>query len=246
MTTANKTYLSFGRYLKRIRLEKRMQLEQVSKETRIGTDILLLIENQEHERLPAEVFVKGFIRGYAKAIGADGDEAVRLYSDSLQAYQETAQFEADLLKASSKFWPRLLVSFGALGCIIILSIAAVSFLQGQNHLDSSDKPAKVIERAQKDSSAKRQGQTGMRKTPQRISEKLLLNIDTVEKTWLKVIIDDQAPKEYTLEAGEKITLKAASKFTLLIGNATGVELRLNGKPVKVAGESGQVIAVELP
>ena len=77
MATNNKQYLSFGRYLKRIRLEKRIQLEEVSQETRIGIDNLLLIENQDHGRLPDEVFVKGFLRAYAQVIDADGDEAVK-------------------------------------------------------------------------------------------------------------------------------------------------------------------------
>jgi len=245
MTTANKTYLSFGRYLKRIRLENGIALEKVSEETRIGADILLLIENQEHERLPAEVFVKGFIRSYAKVIGADGSEAVRLYTESLQAHRETAKSEADLVKAGSKFWPRLLVSLGALGCVITLSVAGLSSLGGKQHMESAGRPETVVEQTDKNGSAKRKDPAGV-KPPQVVSKKLLLNIHAVEKTWLKVIIDHQAPKEYTLEAGEKITLKAASNYNLLVGNAAGVELTLNGRPVKIAGQSGQVVSVQLP
>jgi len=246
MTTANKTYLSFGRYLKRIRLENGISLEEVSRETRIGTDILLLIENQEHEQLPAEVFVKGFIRSYAKVIGADGREAVRLYTESLRAFHETAEFEADLVKSGSKFWPRLLVSLGALGCLIALSIYGLSFWRAKHQMGPVDRPASVDEGIQKNVAEKRKEPTEAPKAARVAPMEMLLNIHAVEKTWLKVMIDDQAPKEYTLEIGEKIDLKAVSNYNLLIGNAAGVELRLNGQPVKIAGQSGQVVSVKLP
>ena len=69
--------VSFGRYLKSKRLEKGISLKMVSGETRIGLDTLAHIEDEDVEKLPAEVFTKGFLRAYAKAVGADGDEAFR-------------------------------------------------------------------------------------------------------------------------------------------------------------------------
>ena len=60
--------LAFGRYLQTIRLEKKISLEKVSEETRIGLGNLMLIEQEDYEHLPAEVFVKGFLRAYAAAI----------------------------------------------------------------------------------------------------------------------------------------------------------------------------------
>jgi len=74
---SDKEPLSFGRYLQDTRLEKKISLEQVSQQTRIGLGNLLLIEQEDHEQLPAEVYVKGFLRSYAKAVGADGDEVIR-------------------------------------------------------------------------------------------------------------------------------------------------------------------------
>ena len=88
----DKVTLSFGRYLQAIRLEKAISLEVVSKETRIRKDMLALIEEENHNKLPDEVFVKGFIRAYAEAIGADGDEAVRRYNSRLQVVQKICVF----------------------------------------------------------------------------------------------------------------------------------------------------------
>jgi cytoskeletal protein RodZ len=72
-----KESFSFGRYLQSMRLEKKITLENVSEETRIAVSNIQLIEKEDLEALPDEVFVKGFLRSYARAIGADGDEAVK-------------------------------------------------------------------------------------------------------------------------------------------------------------------------
>ncbi len=56
----DKETISFGRYLQAIRLEKKISLEQVAEQTRVGLRNLLLVEQEDHEQLPAEVYVKGF------------------------------------------------------------------------------------------------------------------------------------------------------------------------------------------
>ena len=70
---------SFGRYLQAIRVEKRISLDQVAEETRITVRNLEAIDREDPQGLPPEAFLKGFLRAYAKAVGADGDEAVRRY-----------------------------------------------------------------------------------------------------------------------------------------------------------------------
>ncbi|MEJ2038519.1 MAG: DUF4115 domain-containing protein, partial [Desulfosarcinaceae bacterium] len=76
--------------------------------------------------------------------------------------------------------------------------------------------------------------------------RITLEIKAVEPTWLKIITDDQTPKEYNLDAGDSLDLEAKTRFSLLIGNAAGVQLTLNGKPVPVPGKSGQVVTLQLP
>ena len=78
------------------------------------------------------------------------------------------------------------------------------------------------------------------------AEKLLLKVVTVEDTWMKIIIDSQRPKEYSLKPGDLLELEAASRYYLLIGNAAGVKLTLNGDPVEIMGKHGQVEFVQIP
>ena len=68
----------------------------------------------------------------------------------------------------------------------------------------------------------------------------------MEDTWLKVIVDIDEPSEYTMHPGDRLILRAAEGFNLLVGNATGVRLTLNGKPVPVSGKKGQVVNLQIP
>ncbi len=241
----NKNSLSFGRYLKAARLEKEIDLENVSAETKIGMDYLLLIEKEDHNRLPADVFVKGFLRAYAQAIEADGDEVVKRYLESRLAFQETADFDADLKRLDQAYWPRLFLSLGALFGIIVLSVIVISFVH--NRPSGDNLKLQVSDKINRDISPKNlQVPDFAVEKREQTTEKMLLKIVGVDKTWLKILIDDQSVREYSLKSGDLLELEASSAYNLLIGNAAGVQITLNGKPVKVSGKSGQVVNLQLP
>ncbi len=249
----NKDSLSFGYYLKAIRVEKGISLDEVSEKTRIRIAHLLLIEKEDLDSLPSEVFVKGFLRAYAKAVGIDGVEVVRRYISSLNAYQSNIRSEADFAKLSTRFWPNLLMSLGAMVCIIVLSVFAMSVFHSPLQTDSQ-----VNTNAGEDNNKTGKGVDKIIPKVDNVSElgsdlavkqskkSLLLSIITIETTWIKVIIDGRMPKEYSLEPGDRIELEALSGFNLLVGNATGVQLILNDKPIEVLGKRGQVVNIQLP
>ena len=60
MTKTEKESFSFGRYLQSMRLKKKISLETISEETRVAIGNLRLIEKEDLEALPDQVFVKGF------------------------------------------------------------------------------------------------------------------------------------------------------------------------------------------
>ena len=64
----------FGSYLKSERELRGVPLEEVSTNTKIHVRFLKALENNQFDDLPGEVFVKGYIRSFAKVIGFDEDE----------------------------------------------------------------------------------------------------------------------------------------------------------------------------
>jgi len=246
-----KNSLSFGRYLRTRRLEKGVHLEVISRETKIRMDCLLLIEQEDHNRLPAEVYVKGFLRAYAKIIGADEDDVIRRYLSSLQVFKESARSEDDLIRLNKNYWPRLLLSIGALLCIIAFSVYVVSFFQSRPSTpapksEQFSQQKEVVEDIHDRTSEPPEVSSPIEKRPEDILEKLLLKIMALEVTWVKVIIDEENPKEYVMHPGDHLELEASSDFNLLIGNAGGVKLTLNDESLGVLGKSGQVVNVQLP
>jgi len=74
----------FGNKFRKEREKKGISLEEVSAVTKIGTRMLLAIEDEQFDRLPGGIFNKGFIRAYAKHLGLNEDQAVADYLTCLR------------------------------------------------------------------------------------------------------------------------------------------------------------------
>ncbi len=236
--------LSFGRHLKSARHEKGLPLKGIAAEMRVPEKTLRFLEDESHEHLPDEVFVRGFVRAYAQIVGINADETVQQYLASRHQYLQSLQFERRFLKSGQTFWPRLILVIGTLVGIMLVSILALHNLNGST--DTSEKNGSTAQRetaTTADSEIKKH-QTALTETKE--SQSYLLRVKTVEATWLKIIIDRQHPKEYSLSPGDRLELKATSEFNLLVGNATGINLHLNNKPVPIDGKHGQVVSLKIP
>jgi len=62
---------SIGEILKQERERHRLSLSDLAKRTRIREDYLLSLENNDFDKLPAAIFVKGYIRSYGQVFGFD-------------------------------------------------------------------------------------------------------------------------------------------------------------------------------
>jgi len=243
---SGKNLFSFGRYLQSIRLEKKISLEKVSEETRIAIGNLQLIEKEDLEALPAEVFVKGFLRAFARAIDADGEEAVKLYQARLNMEDELADAGSLSERSSLKPWLDLVLSVVALLCLVALTLYGVSFFQNRAHVPATAEKQALSENAKTDLPQEKQVSNTPKDSTKKPAAKWVLQITAIENTWIKLIIDNQDSKEYDLNSGDELELEASAGYNLLIGNARGLELKLNGKPVPISGKIGEVVSIGLP
>lgn len=241
-----KDSLSFGQYLQSLRFEKKISLEKISAETRIGLSMLQLIEKEDHDKLPDEVFVKGFLRAYAKAIGADGSEAVRRYESRLKVVQKLDSTNLDSVSGTAGPWWKLVLVTGLYLTLILAIIFGHGYLEHylSGHVsDEKEAAGEIIPTANPPASSETVTQSESKDLD---SDKYILNIAVHEDTWLKIIIDNGSSKNYELKAGDELELEAVSNFSLLIGNAAGVKIRLNDNLVPVSGKSGEVVNLDLP
>ena len=70
---------SLGAYLKEQREARRASVDELAQSTRIPARILRQIEMDSHADLPADVFVRGFLRAYARALELDEEHVLARY-----------------------------------------------------------------------------------------------------------------------------------------------------------------------
>lgn len=71
-----------GSMLKKSREQKRMSVAEVSRVTRIPAATLDALEADRFDDLPGEVFVRGFLKSYAQAVGLAPAEILARYAST--------------------------------------------------------------------------------------------------------------------------------------------------------------------
>jgi cytoskeletal protein RodZ len=82
VTTESVAVTSVGSLLKRQRERKSMSVAEVARVTRIPVPTLESIESDHFDDLPGEVFVRGFLKSYAQAVGVLPAEVLGRYTSS--------------------------------------------------------------------------------------------------------------------------------------------------------------------
>ncbi|MCK6525351.1 helix-turn-helix domain-containing protein, partial [Myxococcota bacterium] len=68
-----------GRYVAAVRKHRGMELDELSRVTRISSRYLQAIEDNAFDRLPAAVFVRGYLKEIASTLEIDEGELIRSY-----------------------------------------------------------------------------------------------------------------------------------------------------------------------
>lgn len=73
---------SIGHYLKSVREAHGMSMEEVARATRIPVSSIERIEGDHFDDLPGEVFTRGFLKAYARAVQVSSDDVLARYTSS--------------------------------------------------------------------------------------------------------------------------------------------------------------------
>jgi len=218
-----------GEILRKRREELGLDLREISDNLKIRYDYLKAIEDGQLDKLPAEVYKKGYIHEYAKILNIDPETAIDAYE------QQTAQSQPEKNKIPerevlSKKGFRL--KYGVIPLLSLLLVAIIASLQFPAPREkpvtvSKDKPL-TEEVLNTDGS------------------ELVLEAFATDTTWLLVVIDKTNSKEVLMKPGDSVAWHAKNCFSLKVGNAGGIRLVFNGKEVGILGETGEVIKINLP
>jgi cytoskeleton protein RodZ len=79
-TAAGNDRLSIGARLAAARKACELDIRVVANELNLDTSIIAALESDDTAALPAAIFVKGYLRNYARLVGLPEDEVVRDYA----------------------------------------------------------------------------------------------------------------------------------------------------------------------
>jgi hypothetical protein len=101
----------FCEYLRAQRERASLSIEDIARVTKIPERSLRQLEEGKFEELPADVFVRGFLRSYARVVGVNADDVVRRYAmcglDPAPVASELAQVAAEQIAALAEKDPSI-------------------------------------------------------------------------------------------------------------------------------------------
>jgi transcriptional regulator with XRE-family HTH domain len=239
-----------GTILRTHRESAGITLEEVSNVLCLRKSLIQAIETGKWEFLPHEVYVKSYLKEYAcflkifNEIEADLTDKINTNNEEVDTNE---QIHEEPIRVARKVTyiniPRKTLVYP----IIVLILAGFYFVDKINRGVSI--PASKIESTSsittKSKPLSDNAVTDDSQTLPVTTEGKKLMITCNERTWISVVIDDAEKKEFMLNAQEMIILKAKDRFDLLIGNAGGVKLILDGRDTEFTGKSGEVKRIKL-
>jgi cytoskeleton protein RodZ len=82
---------NFGSVLREAREKRRLSINEVARKTKVTHSSLSVLESGDIDRLPPDVFVRGFIRSYAKMVGISDVEPLGLYQKAVDERRRTEE-----------------------------------------------------------------------------------------------------------------------------------------------------------
>ena len=77
---------TLGEFLKRARECKNLRLDDIASKTRIRITHLEALEADQFKKISSEVIARGFVRSYVRCVGADENEALALFDQSVPPF----------------------------------------------------------------------------------------------------------------------------------------------------------------
>ncbi len=231
-----------GARLRQVRLELNLSLEEVSMRTMIGPRHLQAIEEGQLQHLPEPIYIQGFIRRFANALGLNGAE---LASDfPIESNQRLLNYSWINLPSAQLRPIHLYLLYIA---VIMCSVQSLSNTLNRSamqasSLDIEPPPASqpVQQKQPRPAPSLAKLTTGGSPTPSTASGAVRVGLTLKAESWIEVVADGKTQFEGVLPKGTKRTWEAKEELFLRAGNAGGVLVAVNDGQAKEMGAPGEV------
>ena len=234
-----------GSRLRQFRTEQYIPLEEVAAQTRIQARLLNAIEEGKLDQLPEPVYIKGFIKRYAEALGLNGAEFASNFPTG-SGFQ--------VLKPSWRHLPaaqlRPIHLYMLYVFLVISSVNGLSYLVSRSatpdfkpedsspQVQQGPEPSKTANKNPKQKLEPSQFAL-MTQRPQD-GKQVQVGVILKSQSWMRVVADGKTEFEGVLPEGTQRTWSAEKKLIVRAGNAGGVLVEFNDQTAKEMGAPGEV------
>jgi helix-turn-helix protein len=218
------TDTGIGRALRSAREHRGKGREEAARETRVRTDYLEALEREEFNALGSDVYVRGFLRSYAKYLGLNHEKVLSAYE---RAYGRSKPPPAPVERAATVAPTEALVLterkrpnwlFAAAAALVILSSAAAIGLIGSGS-DPVPPAAEVTV-----------------PPPVPVSNKtVLVGIEAYHDTDFTITVDGAEPETFTLEDGDQRSFEGTDSITVEASKGGTFRLVVDGHEIPLDG-----------
>lgn len=230
-----------GTFLRNLRTKKGISLEEIATKTMVQQRFLDAIEKGEYEQLPEPLYIRGFIRRFAEAMGIDGIPISESFPlGNAQPGSGNAKFTAG--NTPLRPWHLYVLYLAAvLGAVALLYALFKPSESPSGNVGGSNRPSAVASASNSPKKAVAPVVAKPKPKAAPVEAKLSLKADS----YLTVQVDNQPNYQDTLKAGETKTFTAKQSIQISAGNAGGVMLGVNGQAAKLMGKPGEVKDITL-
>jgi cytoskeletal protein RodZ len=209
------------------------------------------IENEEWTSIGAPVYVRGFIRTYARFLGLEGESAVERFNQSTPPEKHAAHPPQHSVMSGGgadrdRSGPSLWVILGSLVAVVLLGFVAYewwSLARGGTETVAAGgtQPAARSTGSQTPAPANASALPSAQPSsgPATPAPRHRLAIRLTQRSWLRVTVDGTTILEGIFPAGTTRTF-SGSVADVRAGNAGGVTVTVDGRPPAPMGKEGDV------
>ena len=251
---------SIGTILKEKRESKGLTLMDIERGTSIRSRYLEAVENDEYDKTPGGVFLKGIIRNYGDFLGLDGLELLKQYKATTagQANEKAIsnairevdnvrmniqlKDKRDIGSGTGKFEMPKMPKLPVKQCLAGLAVVAVL---GAGYVAIP----KAIDYVKNLSSETKQEESTAAKTEENTAkaplDKVVVEMEASGACWTEVTADGKEIFAGMLQAKDKKTFEAKDKLIVKYGNIGVMNIKVNGEQVNLNGEHGVAVKTYL-
>lgn len=256
---------TLGEFLRSHREKSGVSLEEIAVSTRINVSQLRAIEDENFKALPGGVFIVSFVKQYARAVGADEQQATDLLKARTSVsnplpFSAAAERTKDPLLGSGPVGRigeelrEFIDSYGsvvasvAFGLLLIIGGLYSYEVWEQTRADAE---AQELAEAQKPAEPVAPPVATPEPDPEPTpvvntpAAAITIELQIVEKVWIRAVADGERVLEGVYQPGDVKPISAERNVTMKVGNAGGVLLGLNGKDAAPIGPRGHVRSLEV-